>query len=95
MFRAFLDAGVTRVGTDHVLIAVQQLIDLGDIGHVGRRAHHAVHQARLIIDTDVRLHAEVVSRPRELPPQPLAEPYVTLSRHTAPVIQPCCPVTRQ
>ena len=31
----------------------------------------------------------------ELPPQPLAEPYVTLSRHTAPVIQPCCPVTRQ
>lgn len=60
MFRAFLDAGVTRVGTDHVLIAVQQLIDLGDIGHVGRRAHHAVHQARLIIDTDVRLHAEVV-----------------------------------
>jgi len=57
MFRAFLDAGVTRVGTDHVLIAVQQLIDLGDIGHVGRRAHHAVHQARLIIDTDVRLQS--------------------------------------
>ncbi|GAA0249747.1 hypothetical protein GCM10009086_01770 [Pseudomonas rhodesiae] len=53
------------------------------------------YKARLIIDTDVRLHAEVVSRPRELPPQPLAEPYVTLSRHTAPVIQPCCPVTRQ
>jgi hypothetical protein len=26
--------------------------------------------------------------PRELPPQPLAEPYVTFSRHTAPVIQP-------
>lgn len=42
-----------------------------------------------------QLPQDVVSRPRELPPQPLAEPYVTLSRHTAPVIQPCCPVTRQ
>jgi hypothetical protein len=40
------------------------------------------------IHRNVRLHAEVVSRPQELPPQPLAEPYVTLSRHTAPVIQP-------
>ncbi|WP_454740217.1 hypothetical protein [Cupriavidus necator] len=30
----------------------------------------------------------VVSRPGEPPPEPLAEPYVTLSRHTAPVIQP-------
>ena len=28
----------------------------------------------------------LVSRPREFHPQPLAEPYVTLSRHTAPVI---------
>ena len=29
-----------------------------------------------------------VSRPKEFHPEPLAEPYVTLSRHTAPVIQP-------
>ena len=29
-----------------------------------------------------------MSRPREFHPEPLAEPYVTLSRHTAPVIQP-------
>ena len=30
----------------------------------------------------------VVSRPRELPPKPLSEPYVNLSAHTAPIIQP-------
>ena len=60
MFRAFLDAGVTRVGTDHVLIAVQQLIDLGDIGHVGRRAHYAVHQTRFVIGADVGLHAKII-----------------------------------
>ena len=29
-----------------------------------------------------------VSRPRELPPKPLSEPYVNLSAHTAPIIQP-------
>jgi hypothetical protein len=28
----------------------------------------------------------LVSRPREFHPQPLSEPYVTLSRHTAPII---------
>ena len=31
--------------------------------------------------------ATVVSRPRELPPQPLAERYVNLSIHTAPIKQ--------
>lgn len=29
-----------------------------------------------------------VSRPRELPPKSLSEPYVNLSAHTAPIIQP-------
>lgn len=29
MLGTLLDAGVTSVGTDHVFIAVQQLIDLG------------------------------------------------------------------
>ena len=29
----------------------------------------------------------LVSRPREFHPQPLSEPYVTLSRHTAPITQ--------
>jgi hypothetical protein len=28
------------------------------------------------------------SRPEEFHLQPLSEPYVTLSRHTAPIIQP-------
>jgi len=28
------------------------------------------------------------SRPRELPPQSLTEPYVNLSIHTAPIVQP-------
>ena len=35
-----------------------------------------------------QLAPEEVSRPRELPPEPLAEPYVNLSAHTAPIIQP-------
>ncbi|MNZ84554.1 hypothetical protein D3C78_1033160 [compost metagenome] len=39
---------------------MQQLVDLSDIRHVGRRADYAVHQARVVIDTDMRLHAEVV-----------------------------------
>ncbi|MNG03323.1 hypothetical protein D3C84_863960 [compost metagenome] len=43
MLSTLLYAGVTRVGTDHVFLAVQQLIDLGDIRHVSCRAHHAVH----------------------------------------------------
>lgn len=60
MFRAFLDAGVTRVGTDHVFIAVQQFVELSDIRHIGRRAHHAVHQAELGVHADVGLNAEVV-----------------------------------
>lgn len=34
--------------TPHFL-AVQQFVDLGDIGHIGRRPHDAVHQARLSI----------------------------------------------
>jgi hypothetical protein len=37
-------------------------------------------------------HAEtgtLVSRPRELPPRPLAEPCVNLSVHTAPITRPC------
>lgn len=29
-----------------------------------------------------------MSRPKEFRPEPLAEPYVTLSRHTAPITQP-------
>jgi len=43
MFWAFLYAGVTRVGTDHVFLAVQQLVDLGNVCNIGSRADHAVH----------------------------------------------------
>src|SRR5581483_5101262 len=31
---------------------------------------------------------QVVSRPGELHPQPLVDPYVTVSRHTAPIARP-------
>ena len=31
----------------------------------------------------------LVSRPKELPPRPLAEPCVSLSVHTAPITQSC------
>src|ERR1035437_2294812 len=55
--------------------------------HAGRRSDHRMHHRLLAIHTDVRLGSEVASRPRELPPQPLSDPYVTLSRHTAPIIQ--------
>src|SRR5690606_28478696 len=53
-------AGIAGIAADQVLFAVQQLVHLGDIGHVGRRAHHAVYQAGFAVGADVRLHAEVV-----------------------------------
>ncbi|MNE41940.1 hypothetical protein D3C80_1360420 [compost metagenome] len=60
MFRAPLYAGITRVGPNHVFLAVQQLVDLGNVCNVGRRPHYAVHQAGLGIGADVGLHAEVI-----------------------------------
>ena len=51
-----LVAGVTE---DDGFIAMQQRMGLADIAGVGRRADDRMHQARLGIDTDVRLHAEV------------------------------------
>ena len=60
MFGTLLDAGVTGVCADHVLLAVQQLIDLGDIRDIGCRDHHAVHQTRFIVDTYVCLGPEVI-----------------------------------
>lgn len=38
---------------------MQQLVDLGDIGHVGCRTHDAVYQAGLGIGADMHFHAEV------------------------------------
>ncbi|MCY1182126.1 hypothetical protein D9M73_226690 [compost metagenome] len=60
MFRAPLYAGITRVGPNHVFLAVQQLVDLGNVCNVGRRPHYAVHQAGLGIGADMCLHAEEV-----------------------------------
>src|SRR5690554_3081614 len=60
MLGTLLDAGIAGIAADQVLFAVQQLVHLGDIGHVGRRAHHAVYQAGFAVGADVRLHAEVV-----------------------------------
>src|ERR1039457_3871364 len=59
------------------------------VRHAGRRSDHRMHHRLLAIHADVRLGAEVASRPEEFHPQPLSDPYVTLSRHTAPIIQPC------
>lgn len=59
MLGTLFDTAITPIGADDVFVAVQQFVDLRDIRHVGRCAHHAVHQARLRIGTIVRLHAEV------------------------------------
>jgi hypothetical protein len=66
---------------------------LGHVVDVGLGAHHAVHEPGVPVHADVGLRAEVVSRPQDLPLQPLAEPDVTLSRHTASV-QPFGPARR-
>src|SRR5690348_5554125 len=58
------------------------------VGDVRRRSHCRVDDLALAIHPHMGFHAEVASRPRVLPPQPLSDPYVTLSRHTAPIIQP-------
>lgn len=60
MLSTFLDAGITGIGADHVLRAVQQFVDLSNIRNVGGRAHHAVHQTRLVIHADLGLHVEVI-----------------------------------
>src|SRR5690606_20725868 len=60
MLGTLLDAGITRIGADNVFLAMQQLVDLGDVPHVSRRTYHAMHQARFVIDADVGLHAKVI-----------------------------------
>ena len=57
MLGTLLDAGITRIGADHVFLAMQQLVDLGDVRHVSRRTYHAMHQARFVIDADVGLQS--------------------------------------
>ena len=60
MFFALLDAGITHISANHVLTTVQPFADLGYVRDVGRRDHHAVHQPRVIVDTNVRFGAEVI-----------------------------------
>src|SRR5690606_32722105 len=55
---ALLNTGIARVTAYVAFLAVQQLIYLGDIGCIGRRAHYAVNQPAVGIHTNVRLHAE-------------------------------------
>jgi len=67
---------------------MQQIGKHRRVGDVRRRSHCRVDDLALAIHPHMGFHAEVASRPRVLPPQPLSDPYVTLSRHTAPIIQP-------
>ena len=50
---------VTGISKDHLLLAVQQAVSLGHIINIGRRADDGMHQARLCVHANVRLHAEV------------------------------------
>lgn len=51
--------GVSRVSRHIGFGTVQQLVDLVDIGHVGRRSYQAVHQSRRCVDANVAIHPEV------------------------------------
>ena len=53
-----LGTGVSGIREHALLFTVQQLVNLRDICHVAGRADHAVHQPRLGIDADMRLHPE-------------------------------------
>jgi hypothetical protein len=57
---------------------MQQMWQRMLVMHIGRGEHRAVHQPALAVHPDVQLRTEVVSRPEESHPEPLAEPYVTL-----------------
>jgi len=50
---------VAGIRKDHRFFAVQQAMALSDIVDIGRCADDGVHQARISIDTDMRLHAKV------------------------------------
>ena len=60
MLGTLVHAGVTYVATHVSFLAVQQLIDLRHVRHIGRRAHQAMYQTRLGINTDVRFHSKEI-----------------------------------
>lgn len=68
VLRPFLYAGVTGVSTDNVLATVQQMGNFRHVSHVGGCAMDMMYQARFCVGSDMRFHAEEVSRPQELPP---------------------------
>lgn len=58
-FFAFVHAPIPSIAEGHRLLAMQQRAGLRHIVDVGGRGDHRVHEARLCIHTNVRLHAEV------------------------------------
>jgi hypothetical protein len=48
-------AGVTRIAEGNGLLAMQQVVRLRDVRHVGGGADHRVNQPAFGIDTDMRL----------------------------------------
>ena len=57
-FRPLDRALVTGIRKHHSFFTVQQSMTLRDIVDIGRSADDDVHQARVGIDTAMRLHAE-------------------------------------
>lgn len=67
MLGAFLHTGVARIGTHHVFLAMQQLVDLGDMGHVGRaRSRHSALLAPAQLGPD-RLGSDEDPHPPRIP----------------------------
>ena len=52
-------AGVARIGMHDFHFAVQQLVDHYNFGGVRRRGDYRMHEARIGINANVRLHSEV------------------------------------
>ena len=55
---ALFNASVARISEDILFFTVQQFVCLRDVVRVGRCRHHRVHQPRVGIHPNVRLHAE-------------------------------------
>lgn len=58
------DTGMPHLHKHMRLFAMQQFVAQGDISDVGHYADHAVHQSRVVIHTDMHLHARIVAVPR-------------------------------
>lgn len=56
---ALLDTGIACISADQVLRAVQQVVDLGHVCDVGCSDHDAVHDPRIIVDTNLRFDIKV------------------------------------